>query len=65
MGISPGTYLDTLRLQHALRLLRDTSMSLKEIVPHAGLSSQSYFCALVRKAVGMTPTQYRSEKSRR
>ena len=59
MGISPGAYLDTIRLQHALRLLRDTAMNLKEIPQNSGLLNQSYFCALVKKATGMSPKQYR------
>ena len=62
MGFSPGACLDSLRLQHALRLLRNTAMSLKEVSEHSGLANQSYFCKLVRKAVGMTPGQYRERE---
>lgn len=62
MGSSPGACLDAMRLQHALWLLRNTAMSLKEVAGHSGLANQSYFCKLVRKAVGLTPKQYRERE---
>ncbi|MCI5778808.1 MAG: AraC family transcriptional regulator [Lentisphaeria bacterium] len=62
MGFGPGEHLDALRLQHALRLLRDTSVSLKEVAEHSGLANQSYFCRLVREATGLTPKRYRERE---
>jgi len=67
MGISPGAYLDDLRLGHALRLLRDTGLSMKEVAEQSGFMNQSYFCKLVHNATGTTPTRYReiaAEKQR-
>ncbi len=62
MGVSPGAYLDSLRRQRALRLLRNTEMSLKEVAEHSGLANQSYFCKLIRQATGVTPKQYRERE---
>ena len=59
MGFSPGSYLDSLRRQRALWLLRNTAMSLKEVAEHSGLANQSYFCKLIRQTTGVTPKQYR------
>lgn len=59
MGISPGAHLDMIRLEHALRLLRETNLSIKEIGLYSGLTNQSYFCKLVHQAVGVTPQQFR------
>ena len=61
MGITPGKYLDGIRLQHAMRLLRDTELSLKEIVDNTGIGNQSYFCRLIREKVGVSPAEYRKK----
>ena len=61
MGITPGKYLDGIRLQHAMRLLRDTELSLKEIVENTGIGNQSYFCRLIREKVGVSPAEYRKK----
>ncbi len=60
MGLSPGMHLDRLRLQHALSLLRETNMPVKEVAEHAGFANVSYFCKLVGKATGHSPQIYRS-----
>ena len=60
MGISPGAHLDMIRLEHALRLLRETDLSIKEIGLNTGLTNQSYFCKLVRRATGLTPQKCRT-----
>lgn len=60
MGLTPGMHLDRLRLQHALSLLRETDMSVKEVAEHAGFANVSYFCKLVGKATGRSPREYRS-----
>lgn len=59
MEITPGAYLDNLRLLHALSLLRETGMPVKEVAEHSGFMNISYFCRLVRKAVGCPPLEYR------
>ena len=61
VGITPGKYLDGIRLQHAMRLLRDTELSLKEIVENTGIGNQSYFCRLIREKVGVSPAEYRKK----
>ncbi len=59
-GISPISYLLSLRIRESQRLLRSTDHSLAQIARFTGFSSPSYFSQSFRKAVGMTPAQYRS-----
>lgn len=59
--MSPGEYLARIRLQHALSLLRETELPVKEIAWESGISCASYFCRLIQEKTGMTPTQYRRD----
>ena len=61
-GVAPGAYLDTIRIEHALHLLRDSDLSIKEIGLRCGLTNQSYFSKLIRQATGMTPRQLKIKK---
>ena len=61
MGMTPGAYLDRLRLQHALVLLRETNMRIKEVAEHSGFSNLSYFSRVIGKATGRTPQAYRTQ----
>ena len=61
MDMTPGAYLDRLRLQHALVLLRETNMRIKEVAEHSGFSNLSYFSRVIGKATGRTPQAYRTQ----
>ena len=45
--------------EHALSLLRETELPVKEIAYACGIAYVSYFCRLIRKNTGMTPAEYR------
>lgn len=55
-------YVMNLRLERARELLRTTDLKVNEIAEAVGYQP-SYFIRLFRKQEGMTPGQYRSEKS--
>ncbi len=59
MLISPSEYLERLRMQHALSLLRESERSVSEIAELSGIPDRSFFCRCVRKATGMSPRAYR------
>lgn len=59
MLISPGEYLERLRMQHALALLKDSDKNISEIAELSGISDASYFSRSVRRATGLSPRQYR------
>jgi AraC-like DNA-binding protein len=54
------SYLLSVRLAHAGRLLADTSDSLKEIAGALGYAHANHFITAFRRAYGMTPARYRS-----
>ncbi|CAM4069399.1 AraC family transcriptional regulator [Saccharibacillus endophyticus] len=55
-------YVMNLRLEKARELLRTTDLKVNEVAEAVGYQP-SYFIRLFRKQEGMTPGQYRSEKS--
>ena len=60
-GISPISYLLSLRMQESRDLLRTTNFPLSHIARVAGFSSPSYFSQRFRQAEGMSPAQYRQK----
>lgn len=59
-GLSPQQYLHNLRIQAARELLRRSNLGVGEVAWQVGLQDASYFSALFRREVGMTPGEYRS-----
>ena len=57
-GLPPVKFLRELRLRHALELLRNSSLSVKEIAAASGFSSENYFCRVFRQTFGTTPASY-------
>ena len=58
-GTSPGQYLKDFRMRKAELMLRTTFLSVKQILKHVGLRSNTHFVNDFRKLHGMTPTAYR------
>ena len=58
-GQTMQQYLRQRRIELAKLALLSSNDSIQNICHHLGFSSQSYFTAEFRKAVGMTPTEYR------
>ena len=61
-GLSPINYLTQKRIQIAMDLLASTDYSIAQVASNVGFSSQSYFSQVFRKALGMTPVQYRKKQ---
>ena len=62
-GQSVGAYITRCKMEEAEDLLIYSSQSLAEISAYLGYSSQSYFQNVFKKHFGMTPLQYRTQKS--
>jgi len=62
MMLSPGEYLFSLRMQHALSLLKDSSMSIAEVSHAVGIDDPKYFCRCVRKVTEMAPRTFRQNR---
>jgi AraC-like DNA-binding protein len=58
-GTSPIQYLSWVRLRHALRQLKETSLPVGQIALQSGFADLNYFCKLVKKTTGQTPGQLR------
>jgi AraC family transcriptional regulator of arabinose operon len=50
------------RLEEARFLLRNTLLSVKEIMHRVGINSDSHFAHDFKEACGLSPTQYRSHR---
>lgn len=55
-------YINRRRIDHAIRLFRETSLSGEEIAEQAGFSSKSSFYRVFTKITGHTPSEYRKQK---
>lgn len=58
-GIGINRYIFRRRSREAVRLLSETSLSFKSIAAKVGVSDPHQFNKLIRKAVGISPTQVR------
>ena len=59
-GLSPATYQQDLRLQHAKELLTTTNMSIKEIAYRLNFDSPDYFSSKFKQKTGRKPTDLRT-----
>lgn len=58
-GKTPVEYLQALRMDNALELLRGSNLSVGDIAIQLGYNDSSYFCRLFRRQWGQSPDQYR------
>ncbi len=59
-GMGVMQWLDSLRMSHAQSLLRETTLSLDEIIARCGYWDKSNFIRKFRKVFQVTPMQYRA-----
>lgn len=52
-------YVNKLRIEKSMELLRNTEMSITEIAERMGFSSSRYFSTAFKKYTGITPTQFK------
>jgi AraC family transcriptional regulator len=62
-GVTVGEYVRSLRIDRARRLI-EIETPLKDVALSAGFFDQSHFCRVFRGFTGMTPSEYRSLRSR-
>lgn len=59
MKLSPMVYLNRQRVNHAIELLKNTSLSLKEISFECGFISPQQFTRTFKRLVNMRPSEFR------
>lgn len=60
-GENFSDYLTRLRIEEAKRLIAERSLSLKEICYEVGYKDPNYFSRVFKKAVGISPSEYRQQ----
>lgn len=60
VGVTPNEYLNRIRIEKAIELLRTTDWSIERIGSTVGYSSGSYFIKVFHKLTGETPGTFRS-----
>jgi len=61
LGLPPRAILQRLRVEHAVRLMSTTSMTMGDIAPACGFYDQSSFTRQFRSVLGLTPGAYRRQ----
>lgn len=57
---TPNAFITRIRMEKAIRMLKDTNMSVKEIAYDCGFDESNYFIRVFRQLYDMTPQQYRN-----
>lgn len=60
-GLTLIDYLIKLRVQLASTLIRDTTLSLQEIMDRAGFTNHTHFWRMFKKHTGFSPSEYRDK----
>ncbi|WP_232364939.1 GlxA family transcriptional regulator [Salinimonas marina] len=63
-GMSPGRYLQQLRIDHARKLLETSRCTLDSLLPQIGYEDASSFSRLFKRHTGYSVSQYRAKFSR-
>jgi len=62
-GVSPISYINSIRIERAKFMLQDTVLKISQIARKLGFESHEYFARLFRKSVGLSPSEYREKIS--
>lgn len=57
--MTPISYINSLKLNYACGLLKNTTMSISEVSYSSGFSDSNYFSRIFKKFFGKTPVEYR------
>ena len=64
MGVPPLAYHRSLKLREALRLLRGSPLSVKQVAARVGIDDPHYLSRLVKKHTGVSPKAIRGVRAR-
>jgi transcriptional regulator GlxA family with amidase domain len=65
LGMPPNTYLQSVRIERARKMLEESDFNIDTIMNKIGYEDASSFRRLFKKKTGVTPTEYRNRFSRR
>ena len=61
IGVSPGRYLQDVRIGRAKEYLLNPGYSIDVVAAFCGYSCANYFCKVFKKETGETPTEFRQK----
>ncbi len=61
LGIPLVTYLNTIKIREACRMMKTQSGNLTEIAMKCGFNSSSYFCKVFKNEKGISPREYKRQ----
>ncbi len=64
-GLTLTAFVTAKRIETAKHLLKNTNLQIQTIAQHCGILDFHYFCRVFKKAVGKTPSEYRSNRGYR
>ncbi len=62
-GISPSSYITQLRMEEALKLLKENNINIRDLSTYLGYDDSFYFSKLFKKIYGVSPKQYQKNPS--
>lgn len=62
-GMGANDYINKIRIERAMKLIKETNLNFTEISEKTGFTSPRYFSTAFKQYTGKTPTQYRKEQS--
>ena len=62
MKVNFKQYLNKLRINHALEIMKDTTLSITEVAMQCGFSDSTYFSKVFKKYTGKSPLDYYKDK---
>ena len=65
LGLSVTQYINRLKLEHSLDLLRYSTFQVNEIAEILGFGNAYYFCRLFKRQFLITPSEYRRQENSR
>ncbi|MBQ5834217.1 MAG: helix-turn-helix transcriptional regulator [Clostridia bacterium] len=63
VGVTISEYIRERRMKHAAHLLSTTRLQIQTVAQHCGIMDVQYFSKTFKKAMGMTPKEYRERAS--
>lgn len=63
-GQNPSEFVRSIRLKKAAQLLRDSQLNISEIAYEVGFTNPKYFTTCFKEEFGVTPTQFKIDKSK-
>lgn len=59
LGVSLITYLNTIKIRNACKMIREGALSLTDVATGVGFNSSSYFCKVFKAEMGVSPSEYK------